>query len=184
MLNTTNSLSVDLTTGILTPSDPLSIRASVTMTLTNYGALSTGNMKAALYRLNRTGVDGTLVASCNTFTAWVGALSLNTTEIVASFTDCQAIRQGEKLRFDLLVWDSTSNRYMVWDHLDCAYETALASDSSAVSPIGVSTTTWGNLKISGGTIYIYNSSDGLYYPLTSAGASTQAHLELGTGAAL
>ena len=182
MLNTSNTLSINLTTGVLTPSDPISIRATLTITLTNYGSLTSSNMRAALYRLNRTtSVDGTLVATANTFTSFVGAMSLNTTEIVASFTDCESVRQGERLRFDLLVWDITSSYYTIWDHLDCVYEAALTSDATAVSPIGTSTTTWGNLKLSGSTLYIYNTSDGLYYPLTSAGATTEAHLELGTG---
>jgi hypothetical protein len=180
MLNgAANTLSVNLTTGVITPSDPISARASVTLTLTGTGSLTSSNMRAALYRLNRSGVDGTLCATCSSFTAFVGALSLNTTELLAAFTDCEAIRQGEKLRFNLLIWDASQSVYMIWDFMLVAYETAVLSTAVNVSPISTGTTLWGNLKLISGVIHLQSTTDNEWYPLTAVGQDATVHPQLG-----
>jgi hypothetical protein len=137
-------------------------------------------MRAALYRLNRSGVDGTLVATCNTFTSFVGSMSLNTTEMLAAYTDLEKVRQYEKLRFDLLVWDASASVYMIWDHLDVIWEEALSSSATNVSPISTGTTLWGNLKLIDGVIHLQSTTDSEWYPFTAAGADTTVHPELGT----
>lgn len=179
MLNTTNTLTANLTTGALTPSAVVSARASLAITLTGTGSLTTGNMRAALYRLNRSGIDGTIVATCNTFTAFVGAMTLNTTELVAAFTDLEAVRQGEIARFDLLIWDASNSLYMVWDHLDVSYEFPLVAGTSNVSPISTGTTLWGNFRLINGVVSILSLTDNKYYPLTLAGQDTTVHEVLG-----
>ena len=182
MFQIASTASVNLTTGVITPSDPISARASLTLTLAGTGSLSAANMRTVLYRLNKNGIDVTLVATCSTFTgpanAFVGTMSLNTTELVAAFTAISA-RQYETLRFNLLVYDASESVYIVDEHLDVAYEVALAGATPGhVSPITTSTITWGNFRLSGGVIYIQNLTDGLFYPLRLAGASTQVHADI------
>jgi hypothetical protein len=111
-------------------------------------------------------------------------MSLNTTEVVAAFTDLAAVRQYETCQFDLLVWDTTNNIYTIWDHLNVAYEFALTSDASSVSPIDAGTTTWGNLRSYGGNIYVYNVETGLWNKLTAAGIDDQQHMLLDNGASI
>jgi len=106
-------------------------------------------------------------------------MSLNTTELVAAFTAIEAVRQYEKLRFDLLIWDASASVYTIFDHLDVSYEFALSAAAAAsVTPITGTTDTWGNLKLSGGTIYVLNLTDGEYYPLRLAGADDQVHVDV------
>lgn len=187
MFLTESTLSVNLTTGVITQSDPISARRTLSITLTGTGSLVDSNMRAALYRLNRNGVDGLLVATCNTFSGavnnFLGTMSLNTSEMVAAFTNLPSVREWETLRFELLVYDASTDYYLIWDGIQAAYEYALAAGTpGSVSPITSSTTIWGNLKLEGGTLYIQNLDTGLWNPLTSRGADNQQHLELGDGA--
>jgi hypothetical protein len=184
MFQKISTLSINLTTGSLDQSDPISARASLAITLTGIGSLVAGNMKAALYRLNRNGIDGTLVATCDTFTlsagTFVGSMSLNTAEVVAAFTDLPVVREYEKARFQILIYDSSASVYMIWEFVDLSYEYPLAAGTPpAVSPITSATTTWGNFKLIGGVINIQSTTDGLWYPLTLAGAGTTIHEQLG-----
>lgn len=188
MLLTPSTVSINLTTGVITPSDPVSARKTLAITLTGTGSASADNQRAALYRLNRNGIDGTLVATCNTFTgsvnAFAGTMSLNTAEVVAAFTDLVAVRQYETLIFSMLIYDAADSIYTVWDDLAVAYEFALAAGTPPnVDPLSGSTTIWGNLKLSGGTLWLYNIDTGKYDPLTARGddAADQQHLDLGAG---
>jgi len=188
MLQTSSTLTANLTTGVLTPSDPISARASLALTLSGIGSLSASNMRAALYRLSRNGIDGDLVGTCNAFTlsgsTFVGTMSLNTTELVAAYTNLPSVREYETLRFHLLVWDTTATVYTLWDYLDVAYEYALTSDASSVSPISTTTETWGNLKLSGGVIHLYNITTGKYCELRAEGEDDVQHMLLGDGEVL
>ena len=185
MLQTQSTLSINLQTGSLDQSDPISARASLAITLSGIGSLTASNMRAALYRLNRNGIDGTLVATCNTFvlsgSTFIGAMSLNTAEVIAAFTALEAVREYEKARFDLLIYDGSQEVYMVFDHIDVSYEFPLAAGTPpSVSPITSSTTVWGNMKLIGGVIHVQSTDDGEWYPLTLAGTSTTIHEVLGT----
>lgn len=180
MFQKASTLSINLTTGSLDQSDPISARASLAITLTGIGSLVAGNMKAALYRLNRNGVDGTLVATCDTFTlsagTFVGSMSLNTSEVVAAFTDLPVVREYEKARFQILIYDSSASVYMVWDFVDVSYEYPLAAGTPpAVSPITSSTDTFGDIKLHLGSLYKYNATDGLWYKWTIAGVGNVVH---------
>jgi hypothetical protein len=190
MLSIASTASVSLVTGYVTQSDPVSARATLQLTLNGAGTEVAANMRAALYRLNRAGVDGALVATCNTFAgasaAMLGSMSLNTTELVTAFTNLKAPRQYEQLRFDLLVYDASPGVlvYTFWGSLNVAYEIGLAATGS-VNPITGTTTSWGNLKVSGGVVYLLSAADGLYYPVTGAGSGTTIHPVYGeTGVAL
>jgi hypothetical protein len=190
MLSTASSATVSLVNGVVVQSDPVSARANLQLTLSGAGSETAANMRAALYRLNFSGVDGTLVATCNTFTgaaaAMLGSMSLNTTELVAAFTNLHAPRQYESLKFDLLVYDASPGTlmYTFWGSLNVAYEVGLAATGS-VNPITGTTDTFGNLKVSGGMVYIQSVDDGLWYPVTGAGAGSTIHPVYGeTGVAL
>lgn len=185
MLATSGSVSIDLTLGLVTITGIVSARSTITVTLTGTQLLTNSNMRLALYRLNRNGVDGTLVATCQTFTgaanAFVGSLSLNTAEVVAAFTDMKVVRQGEMARFDLIIYDASQSLvFMVWDHLEVAYENVLvAATPSNVTPISAGTTTWGNFKLINGVLHVLSTDDGEYYPLTFAGTDGTIHEVIG-----
>jgi len=184
MYQTASTLTVNLTTGEIDQSQPISARASLSITLTGTGSLVAANMKAALYRLNTDGINGTLVATCDTFSgpadAFVGSMSLNTAELVAAFTSLVSIREYERLRFALLIYDATQDVYLVYDYINVAYEFALAAGTPpSVSPITSSTTIWGNFKLINGVINLQSTTDGLWYPFTAAGTGTTIHEELG-----
>jgi hypothetical protein len=184
MYQTASTVTLNLTTGAITQSDPVSARASLSITLTGTGSLVNSNIKAALYRLNRVGIDGTLVATCDTFTgpanAFVGAMSLNTAEVVAAFTDLVSLREYETCEFTLLVYDASQAVYLYVGKLDVAYEYPLAAGTPpSVSPITSSTTTWGNYKLIAGVIHIQSATDGKWYPLTLAGQDSTVHEVLG-----
>lgn len=184
MLQTQAALTVNLTTGVLTPSDPISARKALAITLSGTQSLTAGNMRAALYRLNEDGVSGTLVATCSTFTgpadAFVGSMSLNTYEVIKSFLDIGDVREYQTLRFDLLIYDASQAIYMVWDHINVAYEFALAGATPGnVSPITSGTEAWGNFKLISGTIHLQSTSDGEFYPLTAAGSDATIHPVMG-----
>lgn len=189
MLQTASTLAVDLTTGELNQSDPISARSSVAITLTGVGSLSAANMKAALYRLNRNGIDGTLVATCNTFvlssSTFIGTMSLNTAEVIAAFTALEQVREYEKAVFTLLVYDASQAVYMVYDTIDVSYEFPLASGTPpAVTPITSSTTQWGNFRLINGIISIQSVDDGEYYPLTVGGSDATVHGVIGESGVL
>lgn len=190
MRQTASTLSVNLTTGAITQSTPISARSSLAITLTGTGSLVAANMKAALYRLNVNGIDGTLVATCDTFSgplnAFVGAMSLNTAELVAAFTNLEAVREYETLEFTLLIYDATQAVYTIYDHINVSYEYPLAAGTPpSVSPISVGTDTFGDLKLHAGSLYKQSPTDGLWYKWGVAGAGTQVHETLdNTGIAL
>jgi hypothetical protein len=188
MFLTASTATINLSTGVIAQSDPVSARKTLALTLTNVGDKNVDNIRAALYRLNRNGVDGTLVATCNTFTlsgtSFVGSMNLNTTEVVTAYTNLVSPRQYETLRFDLLVWDASDNVYIIWDGLNVAFEVAVTDGSTNVSPIDTSTVIWGTLKLSDGVIYLFNPDTGLYNKLTAKGANEVQHLELGEGEAI
>ena len=187
MWQTSSTLSVNLTTGAITQSDPISARASLQITLTGVGSLVAANMKAALYRFDLSN-SGTLVATCTTFTgstSFTGVMSLNTSELIAAFTACEAVRQYEKLRFVLLIYDASQDVYTIYDHIDVSYENSLAGATpGSVSPIASSTTVWGNFKLISGVINIQSVTDGKWYPLTVAGADTTVHGVVGESGVL
>jgi hypothetical protein len=187
MLTVAQTASVNLATGVVTQGD-LSARANLQLTLVGVGTETVANYRAALYRLNANGVEGTLAATCNSFsglaTAMLGSMSLNTTELVSAFTDLQTVRQGEQLKFELLVWDASPGVlvFNVWSSLYVGYEFALAGVVTAsVNPITGTTVSWGNLKIQAGQIYVLNTTTGEYDPLTAAGVDGQQHLDVGDG---
>jgi hypothetical protein len=186
MLLTPSTVSINLSTGVVTPSDPVSARRTLAITLTGTGAASSDNQKAALFRRCVNGLDGTLCATCDTFTggvdAFVGTMSLNTQQVVAAFTDLVALKRYETLRFDLVIWDAQDAIYTVWDDLNVAYEFPLSSDTPpAVSPITSSTTIWGQLKLESGSLYLRNAETGKYNLLQARGADDGQHLDLGPG---
>jgi hypothetical protein len=179
MLNAAQSFSVDLATGYVVQTD-VSARNTVSVLLSGTGSLVNTNMRMALFRLNRSGVDGTLCASCSSFTgpvnAFAGSLNLNTAEVVASFTDLKAVRQQETIRFDILVYDNTSPIYTVWSSLNVSYEFPLASGTPpAVTPITAGTLVWGSLRLHAGSLYKYNETSGLWAKWSVSGASPTAH---------
>jgi hypothetical protein len=183
MLNVAQSLSVNLTTGVITQSDIVSARSSLPVTLTGTGSLVNTNMRMALYRRLLSGVDGTLVATCSSFTgpldAFSGSLNLNTDEVVSAFTDLQSVRQGEKLAFDMLIYDNSQDVYMVWDKLNVSYEHDLvAGTPGSVTPITSGTAVWGDIRLYAGSLYKYSITDGLWYKWYGAGAGTTIHEEL------
>jgi len=180
MYQTASTVTLNLTTGAIAQSDPVSARASLSITLTGTGSLVNSNIKAALYRLNRVGIDGTLVATCDTFTgpanAFVGAMSLNTAEVVAAFTDLVSLREYETCEFTLLVYDASQAVYLYVGKLDVAYEYPLAAGTPpSVSPITSSTDTFGDMKLHAGSLYKQSPTDGLWYKWGVSGAGTQAH---------
>ena len=184
MLQTQSTVTVNLQTGSLSQSDPISARSSLGITLVGIGSLSAINMKAALYRLNTAGIDGTLVATCDSFSmssgTFVGSMDLNTAEVIQAFTDMEAIRQYEKATFQIIVYDASQAVYMVCDDIAVSYEYPLvAGTPPSVSPITSGSTTWGNMKLIGGVIHVLSSTDGLYYPLTLAGTGATIHEVLG-----
>jgi hypothetical protein len=179
MLNSAQSISVDLATGYVVQTD-VSARNSIAVTLTATGTLVNTNLRMALFRLNREGVDGTLCASCSSFTgpvnAFVGSLDLNTAEVVAAFTALKAVRQQETIRFDLLVYDNTNPIYTVWSSLNVSYEFPLAAGTPAsVTPITAGTLVWGDLRLYAGSLYKYSATDGLWYKWSGAGAGSTVH---------
>ena len=190
MLQTASTLSIDLVSGSLDQSDPISAKANLAITLTSPGSLTASNIKAALYRLNRNGVDGTLVATCNSFNlssgALVGSMSLNTQELVTAFTNFEALRQYEKATFTILVYDASQNVYLVFTNIDLSWENSLASGTPpSVSPITSGTTSWGNFKLlAGGVIGIQSTDDGEYYQLTVGGVGQTVHGVIGESGVL
>ena len=176
-----STLSIDLVTGVITQSDPLLARDSCTVTLTTPGSHAATNMKLALYRW--LGDLGTLVGAVNTFTgstSYSGSLDTNVEELIAVFTDdIVSVRQFERLDFDVLVYDSTVDYYLVEGTVTVAYQEALAAGTpGTVTPITSGTGTWGNLKLHAGTIYIQSVTDGLWYPIGAAGAGDEVSYTL------
>ena len=174
-----STLSVNLTTGVVTQSDPILIRDSCAVTLTGTGSHVNSNMKLALYRWLKS--TGTLVGTVNTFTGALdnfgGSLNLNVTPIITVFeTNLHGIRQFEKADFDLYIYDASQTFYLVQEKISVSYQNALGTGTpGSVDPITAATTSWGDLKLYGGSLYKYNVTDGLYYKWTAAGAGSQAH---------
>lgn len=192
MLATTQTLSVNLVTGVVTQTN-LSARNTLNLTLVGSGSETAANMRAGLYRRQTNGTDGTLVASCSTFagpsSAMVGSLSLNTTELMAAFAALQSVRQGEKMRLDFLVWDASPGvlAWNIWDHVLVMYENDLSgATTGTVNPITGTTTSWGSFKIYNGKTYLQSVEDGLWYEVMGmAGTGGTAHPIYGeTGIAL
>lgn len=183
MLQTSSTITVNLTTGAKTPSVPIAARSSLAITLTGIGSLVAANIKSALYRFSPFLSTGTLVATCDSFTlsgsTFVGAMSLNTAELVAAFTDLPTVRQYQPLRFWLLIYDSSASVYIVVDNIDVSYEYPLvAGTPPAVSPITSSTTVFGNLKLISGVVNIWDVTDSQWHPITASGAGSEIHINL------
>jgi len=193
MFLTPSTVTINLSTGVVTPSDPVSARKTLAVTLTGTGSATVQNQRIALYRLCRNGIDGTLVATGTDLGAgvqfsgpannFIGTMSLNTAELVKAFTDMTALRQYEVGVFKVLVYDASDTIYTIFDDIAVTYEYPLAAGTPPnVSPIVSGTTIWGNMKLENGGIYLWNADTGLWNLLTSRGPDNQQHLELGDGA--
>ena len=185
MLPTTPTLSVNLTTGLVSQSDPIPVRNTTQVTLTGTGSFVNTNMRLALYRLSNDLASGTLCATCSSFTgavnAFTGSLNLNTSEMVTAFSNLEMVRQAEKLRFELFIYDNTTDYYTIWDSINVSYEHALvAGTPAAVTPITTGSLVWGDIRLYAGSLYKYSVTDGLWYKWIGAGAGTQIHEEFDT----
>jgi hypothetical protein len=80
----------------------------------------------------------------------------------------------------MLLYDAADSVYTVWGDLPVAYEFALAAGTPPnVDPLSGGTTIWGNLKLEGGTLWLYNVDTGKYCALTARGEDDGQHLDLG-----
>lgn len=194
MLLTPSTVTINLSTGVITQSDPVSARRTLAITLTGTGNANVQNQRIALYRLCKSGIDGTLVATGTDLGAgvqftgpannFVGTMSLNTAELVKAFTDMTALRQYEVGIFRVLVYDASDTVYTIFDDLAVTYEFPLAAGTPPnVSPIVSGTEIWGNLKLQNGGIYLWNVDTGKYDLLTARGDDSvdQQHIDLGPG---
>ena len=100
--------------------------------------------------------------------------------MLAAFTAMEAVRQWEKAAFEVLIYDASTDQYMVWDKIHVSYDLSLAAATPpSVSPLTSSTTVWGNLKLISGIIHRQSVSDGAWYPLTRAGSDATVHEVIG-----
>lgn len=172
-----NTLSINLTTGRITASDPLAIRKTAVVTLTGTGSYVNTNMRLAVMW------KGAVVAQCSTFTgpadAFVGSLDLNTVEMVAVMTTGKA-RDYEKKVCQLVVYDASTIGFVVNDRVDLRNTPARDTDvlPGNVTPITTGTLVWGNLMLKDGVSRMYNPTTGHWHKYTMEGSGAEIHYVL------